>query len=156
MEQSAIAHLGHGIEPLIRPLGFNWKIGVGLLTSVIAREVIVGTLGTIYGTDPATHSMTLQHALQQDLTFAGAMALLVFFAFAMQCTSTLAIVRRETNSWKWPVVQFAYMTIVAYTAAFAVNQMLSTLVKCKGPTAISLELSSNLICHPERSEGPAF
>jgi len=129
LEQSAIAYLGHGIEPLIRPLGFNWKIGVGLLTSVIAREVIVGTLGTIYGTDPATHSMTLQNALRQDLTFAGAMALLVFFAFAMQCTSTLAIVRRETNSWKWPVVQFVYMTIVAYAAAFAVNQLLSTLVK---------------------------
>ncbi len=129
LEQSAIAYLGHGIEPIIRPLGFNWKIGVGLLTSVIAREVIVGTLGTIYGTDPATHSMTLQNALRQDLTFAGAMALLVFFAFAMQCTSTLAVVRRETNSWKWPVVQFVYMTMVAYTAAFAVNQILSTLVK---------------------------
>ncbi len=129
LEQSAIAHLGHGIEPLIRPLGFNWKIGVGLLTSVIAREVIVGTLGTIYGTDPATHSMTLQNALRQDLTFAGAMALLVFFAFAMQCTSTLAIVRRETNSWKWPVIQFVYMTVVAYAAAFAVNQALSTLLK---------------------------
>jgi ferrous iron transport protein B len=129
LEQSAIAHLGHGIEPLIRPLGFNWKIGVGLLTSVIAREVIVGTLGTIYGTAPATHSMTLQNALSQDLTFAGAMALLVFFAFAMQCTSTLAIVRRETNSWKWPALQFAYMTVVAYAAAFAVNQLLSALLK---------------------------
>jgi ferrous iron transport protein B len=129
LEQSAIAYLGHGIEPVIRPLGFNWKIGIGLLTSVIAREVIVGTLGTIYGTDPATHSMTLQNALTQDLTFAGAMALLVFFAFAMQCTSTLAVVRRETNSWKWPVVQFVYMTIVAYAAAFAVNQVLSTLLK---------------------------
>ncbi|MFZ0477997.1 MAG: ferrous iron transport protein B [Terriglobales bacterium] len=128
-EQSVIAHLGHGIEPLIRPLGFNWKIGVGLLTSVIAREVIVGTLGTIYGTDPATHALTLQNALQHDLTFAGAMALLVFFAFAMQCTSTLAIVRRETNSWKWPVIQFAYMTVVAYTAALVVNQGLSALMR---------------------------
>ena len=129
LEQSAIAYLGHGIEPLIRPLGFNWKIGIGLLTSVIAREVIVGTLGTIYGTDPATHAMTLQNALRHDITFAGAMALLVFFAFAMQCTSTLAVVRRETNSWKWPVVQFVYMTIVAYVAAFTVNQVLSTLLR---------------------------
>ena len=129
LEQSAIAHLGHAIEPLIRPLGFNWKIGVGLLTSVIAREVMVGTLGTIYGTDPATHAMTLQNALRQDLSLAGAMALLVFFAFAMQCTSTLAIVRRETNSWKWPAIQFAYMTVVAYAAAFAVNQGLSALLK---------------------------
>ncbi|MFZ0308456.1 MAG: ferrous iron transport protein B [Terriglobales bacterium] len=127
LEHSAIAYLGHGIEPLIRPLGFNWKIGVGLLTSVIAREVIVGTLGTIYGTDPATQSMTLQNALRQDLTPAGAMALLVFFAFAMQCASTLAVVRRETNSWKWPMIQFAYMTAVAYASALGVNAVLSRL-----------------------------
>ena len=128
LEQSAIAYLGRGIEPLIRPLGFNWKIGVGLLTSVIAREVIVGTLGTIYGVDPATQSMTLQNALRQDLTPAAAMALLVFFAFAMQCTSTLAVVRRETNSWKWPIVQFAYMTGIAYSSALLVNQALSRLL----------------------------
>jgi ferrous iron transport protein B len=129
LEQSAIAHLGHGIVPLIRPLGFNWKIGVGLLTSVIAREVIVGTLGTIYGVDPATQSMTLQNALQQDLTPAGAMALLAFFAFAMQCTSTLAVVRRETNSWKWPLAQFAYMTGIAYSSALLVNQVLSRFLR---------------------------
>jgi len=129
LEHSAITYLGHGIEPLIRPLGFNWKIGVGLLTSIIAREVIVGTLGTIYGADPATQSMTLQNALRQDLTPAGAMALLVFFAFAMQCTSTLAVVRRETNSWKWPLVQFAYMTGIAYSSALLVNQILSRLLR---------------------------
>lgn len=129
LEQSAIARLGQGIEPLIRPLGFNWKIGVGLLTSVIAREVIVGTLGTIYGADPATHSMTLQNALRQDLNLPGAMALLVFFAFAMQCTSTLAVVRRETNSWKWPIGQFLYMTGIAYGFALLVNQVLSRLLK---------------------------
>jgi ferrous iron transport protein B len=129
LEQSAIAYIGHGIEPLIQPLGFNWKIGVGLLTSVIAREVIVGTLGTIYGVDPATQSMTLQNALQQDLTRAGAMALLVFFAFAMQCTSTLAVVRRETNSWKWPLAQFAYMTGIAYSSALLVNQVLSRFLR---------------------------
>jgi len=89
--------------------------------------VIVGTLGTIYGTDPATQSMTLQNALRQDLTPAGAMALLVFFAFAMQCASTLAVVRRETNSWKWPVIQFAYMTEIAYFSALGVNAVLSRL-----------------------------
>jgi len=127
LEHSAIAYLGHGIEPLIQPLGFNWKIGVGLLTSVIAREVIVGTLGTIYGADPTTQSMTLQNALRQDLTPAGAMALLVFFAFAMQCTSTLAVVRRETNSWTWPMIQFAYMTAIAYASALGVNVLLSRL-----------------------------
>ncbi len=129
LEQSAIASLGHGIEPVIRPLGFNWKIGVGLLTSAVAREAIVGTLGTIYGIDPETHSMSLQNALHQDLAPAGAMALLVFFAFAMQCTSTLAIVRRETNSWKWPAVQFLYMTTFAYLAAFATYRIAGLLMR---------------------------
>jgi ferrous iron transport protein B len=125
LEDSAIAHVGEFIEPVIQPLGFNWKIGVGLLTSVVAREVIVGTLGTLYATDPLTHSMSLQTALQQDLTFPGAMALLVFFAFAMQCTSTLAVVHRETNSWAWPAIQFVYMSSVAYIAALATNQILT-------------------------------
>lgn len=125
LAESFIGQLGHWIEPLIRPLGFNWKIGIGLLTSVIAREVIVGTLGTLYGADPATHSLGLQAALRQDLSLGGALALVVFFAFAMQCTSTLAVVRRETNSWKWPAIQFLYMSALAYAAAFATNQVVS-------------------------------
>jgi ferrous iron transport protein B len=120
--ESLIGRLGHFIEPAIRPLGFNWKIGIGLLTSVMAREVIVGTLGTLYGADPATQSLGLQAALRHDLTLGGAMALVVFFAFALQCTSTLAIVRRETNSWRWPALQFVYMGVLAYVAALATNQ----------------------------------
>jgi len=120
--ESLIGRVGHFIEPAIRPLGFNWKIGIGLLTSVMAREVIVGTLGTLYGADPATQSLGLQAALRHDLTLGGAMALVVFFAFALQCTSTLAIVRRETNSWKWPALQFCYMGVLAYLAALATNQ----------------------------------
>jgi ferrous iron transport protein B len=122
---SIIGHIGHFIEPVIRPLGFNWKIGIGLLSSIVAREVIVGTLGTLYGVDPATHAEGLQAALRHDMTLGGAVALVVFFAFAMQCTSTLAVVRRETNSWKWPAIQFAYMTIVAYTAALVTNIVVS-------------------------------
>jgi ferrous iron transport protein B len=125
LPQSIIGHIGQWIEPVIKPLGFNWKIGIGLLSSVIAREVIVGTLGTLYGTDPATQSLSLQAALRHDLTLGGAMALVVFFAFAMQCTSTLAIVRRETNSWKWPALQFAYMSVLAYVAALATNVLVS-------------------------------
>ncbi len=121
---SVIGRLGHLIEPAIRPLGFNWKIGIGLLTSVVAREVIVGTLGTLYGADPATQSLGLQAALRHDLTLGGAMALVVFFAFALQCTSTLAIVRRETNSWRWPALQFVYMGVLAYVAALATNQII--------------------------------
>jgi ferrous iron transport protein B len=127
LPQSVIGHVGLWIEPLIRPLGFNWKIGIGLLSSVVAREVIVGTLGTLYGADPATQSLSLQAALRHDLTLGGAMALVVFFAFAMQCTSTLAIVKRETNSWKWPALQFAYMSALAYAAAFATNQIITHL-----------------------------
>jgi ferrous iron transport protein B len=121
---SVIGHLGHWIEPVIRPLGFNWKIGIGLLSSIVAREVIVGTLGTLYGMDPATHSVGLQAALRHDMTLGGAIALVVFFAFAMQCTSTLAVVRRETNSWKLPALQFTYMTVVAYVAALVTNQLI--------------------------------
>jgi ferrous iron transport protein B len=125
LTESVIGKLGHFIEPVLHPLGFNWKIGIGLLSSVIAREVIVGTLGTLYGADPATQSVGLQAALRHDMTIGGAIALVVFFAFAMQCTSTLAVVRRETNSWKWPAVQFLYMTGLAYVAALATNQILS-------------------------------
>ncbi|HVG27911.1 MAG TPA: ferrous iron transport protein B [Acidobacteriaceae bacterium] len=120
---SVIGRLGHFIEPLIRPLGFDWKIGIGLLSSIVAREVIVGTLGTLYGVDPATHSASLQAAIRHDMTLGGALALVVFFAFAMQCTSTIAVVRRETNSWKWPAIQFAYMTCAAYLGALLTNQL---------------------------------
>jgi ferrous iron transport protein B len=119
VQDSVVAKVGHAIEPAIRPLGFDWKIGVGLLTSVAAREVIIATLGTLHGVDPESHATDLQAALRQELTPAGAVALLIFFAFAMQCMSTVAIVRRETNGWTWPVVQFTYMTAVAYIAAFA-------------------------------------
>jgi ferrous iron transport protein B len=122
---SLVGRLGHWIEPVIRPLGFNWKIGIGLLSSIVAREVIVGTLGTLYGVDPATHAVGLQAALRHDMTLGGAIALVVFFAFAMQCTSTLAVVRRETNSWKLPALQFAYMTVVAYVAALVTNQVIT-------------------------------
>ena len=125
LTSSVIGHMGHFIEPVIRPLGFNWKIGIGLLSSIVAREVIVGTLGTLYGVDPATHALGLQAALRHDITLGGAIALVVFFAFAMQCTSTLAVVRRETNSWKLPLAQFLYMTGVAYVAALITNQVIS-------------------------------
>jgi ferrous iron transport protein B len=124
LTDSLVGHLGHFIEPVIRPLGFNWKIGIGLLSSIVAREVIVGTLGTLYGVDPVTHSLGLQTALRHDMTLGGAIALVVFFAFAMQCTSTLAVVRRETNSWKYPAAQFVYMTVVAYVAALLTNQVI--------------------------------
>jgi ferrous iron transport protein B len=111
--------IGRTIEPVIRPLGFNWKIGIGLITAVFSRETIIATLGTIYGMDPKSNAEGLQVALQHDLTLGGAVALLIFFAFAMQCISTIAVVRRETGGWKWPILQFGYMTVLAYAGAFA-------------------------------------
>lgn len=125
IEQSLAGTLGRAIEPVIKPLGFNWKIGIGLITSLAAREVIVGTLGTIYGMEPDKDAAGLRAALQHDLTFGGAVALLVFFAFAMQCMSTLAVVRRETGGWKWPAIQFTYMGVLAYVCAFVANKLLS-------------------------------
>src|SRR6202012_5744060 len=123
LADSLIGRLGHFIEPVIAPLGFNWKVGIGLLSSVLAREVMVSTMGTLYGADPSTQALSLQSALHHDLNLGGALALMIFFAFAMQCTSTIAVVRRETNSWKWPALQFVYMLALAYGAAFAVNHI---------------------------------
>src|SRR5271156_5674501 len=122
IEHSFAGMIGHAVEPVIKPLGFNWKIGIGLISSIAARETIVATLGTIYGMEGTETSAGLQQAMQNELTPGGAFALLIFFAFAMQCMSTIAVVRRETNGWKWPILQFSYMTIVAYVFAFLTNR----------------------------------
>lgn len=123
IRDSVAGTIGRTVEPLIEPIGFNWKIGIGLITSLAAREVIVGTLGTIYGIEGGDENAAgLREALQRDLTPGGAVALLVFFAFAMQCMSTTAVVRRETGGWKWPAIQFGYMTGLAYVCAFAANR----------------------------------
>jgi ferrous iron transport protein B len=115
--------IGRTIEPIIRPMGFNWKIGIGLITAVFSRETIIATLGTIYGMDKS-NTDGIQAALHHDLTLGGAVALLVFFAFAMQCISTIAVVRRETGGWKWPIVQFSYMTVLAYLSAVAAYHLI--------------------------------
>jgi ferrous iron transport protein B len=108
---SYLAWVGRAIEPILHPLGLNPKVGIALLSAFVARESIVSTLGTLYGTQ------AVGHALRLDIGFAGAMSLLVFFAVAMQCTSTLATVRRETGTWKWPILQFVYMNVLAYGLA---------------------------------------
>lgn len=118
IQESYAAALGRAVEPVIRPLGFDWKIGVGLISSLAAREVIVSTLGAIHGLEGDAASADLQQALRRDLSPASALALLVFFAFAMQCISTIAVVRRETGGWKWPLIQFVYLQTLAYSAAF--------------------------------------
>ncbi len=118
LEHSYAGMVGKSIEPAIKPLGFNWKIGIGLITSLAAREVIVGTLGTIYGIEGDEQAEGLQKAVHKDLSPAGAVSLLVFFAFAMQCFSTLAVVKRETGGWKWPIFQFSYMLALAYCGSW--------------------------------------
>lgn len=125
VDESALGRMGQVIEPAIEPLGFDWRIGVGLVSSLAAREVIVGTLGTIYGVENTDEtSLELRAALQRDLDLGGAVALLVFFVFALQCMSTVAVMRRETAGWKWPILQFVYMLTLAYVSAFVANQLL--------------------------------
>jgi len=97
-QNSVVGTLGHVIEPVVAPLGLDWRIGVGLVTSVAARETIIGTLGTLYGVDPDSRGLELQQALRRELSPASAVALLIFFALAMQCVSTIAVVRRETKT----------------------------------------------------------
>lgn len=116
---SLAGSIGKTIEPLVEPLGLNWKVAIGLITSLAAREVIVGTLGTIYGMETDEDSPALQDALRKDLSFGSAIAMLLYFAFAMQCMSTVAIVRRETGGWRWPIAQFAYMLVLAYASGLA-------------------------------------
>lgn len=129
LEASWAGIMGHAIEPAIRPLGYDWKIGIALITSFAAREVFVGTMATLYsvGADNADEEplrKKMMMAKRKDgtpvYTLATGLSLLVFYVFAMQCMSTLAIVKRETKTWKWPIVQFIYMTALAYLGAWLV------------------------------------
>lgn len=134
LENSYAGILGKIIEPVIKPLGFDWKIGIALITSFAAREVFVGTMATIYSVeaDDSNLASVRDKMLSAEnpetglpvFTVAVAFSLMVFYAFAMQCISTVAIVYRETKSWTWPAIQFAYMTTLAYMASFVVYQLL--------------------------------
>jgi ferrous iron transport protein B len=134
LEESYAGYFGKFIEPAIKPLGYDWKIGIALLTSFAAREVFVGTVSTIYSigsadTDPHTIKQKLKNEVNPEtgkpvFTVAVAWSLLVFYAFAMMCMSTLAVVKRETKSWKWPIIQLAYMSILAYVSAYLVFKSL--------------------------------
>jgi ferrous iron transport protein B len=112
--------IGHGLEPLLRPIGFTWQIGVALIPGMAAREVAVAALGTVYavsGGEGATGP--LAGVLHAHWSLATAMALLAWYVFAPQCAATLGVIKRETNSWTWPAVTFFYMLTLAYVAAFA-------------------------------------
>ncbi len=127
LEHSYLGYLGKGIEPLIKPLGYDWKIGIGILASFAAREVFVGTMASIYSVGSKQEdNKTILEKLRQaqnsntgkrTYTFAVSLSLLMFYAFAMQCISTIAIVKHETNSWKWPIIQTIGMTGIAYISA---------------------------------------
>lgn len=134
LEASYAGHLGKFIEPVIRPLGYDWKIGIALITSFAAREVFVGTIATIYSVETDGEKLdTVREKLAAannsntglpTFTLAVSASLMIFYAFAMQCMSTLAVVYRETKSWKWPAIQFAFMTILAYVSALVVYLIL--------------------------------
>ncbi len=134
LENSYIGILGKAIEPVIKPLGYDWKIGIALITSFAAREVFVATMATIYsvGGDVDENDATLREKMSaatwpdgsKIYTLATGISLLIFYVFAMQCISTVAIVKRETRSWKWPLIQLAYMTGMAYFLSFVAYNLL--------------------------------
>lgn len=137
LENSYAGHFGKFIEPAIKPLGYDWKIGIALLTSFAAREVFVGTISTIYSigtSDDDGVNTTVKARLRAEInpktgqpvfTPALGFSLMIFYVFAMQCMSTLATTYRETKAWKYPIIQLVYMTALAYLAAFCVFQVMS-------------------------------
>ena len=133
LEHSYLGYIGKGIEPIIRPLGYDWKIGIAIVSSFAAREVFVGTLATIYNVGDSEEE-TIKNRMSAEtysdgtpvFNLASGLSLMVFYAFAMQCMSTLAIVRKETNSWRWPAVQLVVMTVIAYLGALATFQYFSS------------------------------
>lgn len=134
LENSYIGILGHAIEPVIKPLGYDWKMGISLITSFAAREVFVGSMATIYsvGEDFEENSALIDRLREERwsdsgkpiYTLASGMSLMVFYVYAMQCMATFAVVRRETKSWKWPIIQLMYMGVLAYIGAFVTYQLL--------------------------------
>ena len=131
LESSYAGILGKSIEPAIAPLGFDWKIGIALITSFAAREVFVGTMATLYSVGDSDNELLLKEKMKTAVrpdgkpvfNLASGLSLMIFYVFAMQCMSTLAVVRRETRTWKWPIIQFIYMTGLAYLMSLLVYQI---------------------------------
>jgi ferrous iron transport protein B len=134
LSNSYIGILGKGMEPVIAPLGYDWKIGISLITSFAAREVFVGSLATIYAVqDDGDEQSLLIDRMRNEVkvdgtpvfTLASGVSLMVFYVFAMQCMATMAVVKRETNSWKWPIIQLVFMGLLAYFSAWLCFVLLS-------------------------------
>jgi ferrous iron transport protein B len=132
LENSYAGIMGKSIEPVIEPLGYDWKIGIALITSFAAREVFVGTMATLYSVGDEENDLKLKEKMKAAkrpdgkpvFTLASGVSLMIFYVFAMQCMSTLAVVRRETRSWKWPIIQFIYMTGLAYVMSLIAYHLL--------------------------------
>jgi ferrous iron transport protein B len=132
LKESYAGNAGRWIEPVIKPLGFDWKIGIALITSFAAREVFVGTMATLYSAQGANNNLSIREKMaeavnpetgKKEYTAATGFSLMLFYAFAMQCMSTLAVVYRETKSFKWPIIQFLYMGALAWLASFLVYSL---------------------------------
>ncbi len=137
IEASYAGHLGKFIEPTIKPLGFDWKIGIALLTSFAAREVFVGAMATIYSIGDESNEDSVRSKMNKEyrpgttikvFNPATSLSLLIFYVFAMQCMSTIAVTKKETNSWKWPAIQFLYMGVLAYVGSFITYQLMSSII----------------------------
>ena len=134
LQNSYAGILGRTIEPVLKPLGFDWKIGIALITSFAAREVFVGTMATLYSVEGGKNAdkQTLREKMGAAVlengkpvyTLASGLSLMIFYVLAMQCMSTLAVVKRETRSWKWPLIQLTYMTLLAYGMSLLTFQLL--------------------------------
>ena len=132
LENSYAGIVGKSLEPAIEPLGYDWRIGISLVTSFAAREVFVGTMATLFSVNEEEEGTLLREKMatakksngQPLFTIASGVSLMIFYLFAMQCMSTLAIVKRETRTWKWPVIQLIYMTGIAYLMSFIAYQLL--------------------------------
>ena len=131
LENSFLGKIGKAIEPVIQPIGYDWKIGIAVLSSFAAREVFVGTLSTIYSVDGDAEETIKSRMLNEKdengnpvFNLASGISLMLFYAFALQCMSTLAIVKKETNSWKWPSYQFIIMGVIAYLVSLLAYQTL--------------------------------
>ena len=131
LQDSYLAKMGKTIEPAIAPLGYDWKMGVGILTSFVAREVFVGTMSTLYSLGDDEPETKVIDKMRNDkkpngepvFNFATGLSILIFYAFAMQCVSTIAVVYKETKSWKWTVIQLVGMSLLAYFASLIVYQI---------------------------------
>lgn len=132
LENSYAGLFGKAIEPALQPLGYDWKIGISIVTSFAAREVFIGTMATLYSVGADNEDLRLRDKMKQakrsngapTFTLATGISLLIFYALAMQCISTLAVARRETKSWKYPAIMFLYMTGIAYVVSFVAYQLL--------------------------------